>query len=132
MTMHDPYDDEIPFRRFSLDGWNIYLGRNDAQNDELTTQFARPKDIWMHAANHPGSHLILRRDAHSDPPPHTIILKAASIAAWFSKARNAPFAKVHVAEACHVRKMKNAPRGEVTVQKYKTVRVVPACPTGNF
>jgi predicted ribosome quality control (RQC) complex YloA/Tae2 family protein len=123
---------KLPYRHFLLDTWDVFIGRNDRQNDELTTSFGRPWDLWMHVSSHAGSHVVLRREKSAAWPPQEILDKAASLAAWFSKARHAPFAKVHVTEVRHVHKMKNAPPGEVHLGKFKVLRVKPADPSHFF
>jgi predicted ribosome quality control (RQC) complex YloA/Tae2 family protein len=121
-------DERLPFRHYSFDGCEIFIGKNDEQNDELTVRFARPSDMWMHVASHPGSHVIVRRGDITSPAPEKVIEKAAALAAWFSKARNASSVKVHVAEARNVYKPKNAPPGEVRIGKFKVLRVKPVSP----
>jgi predicted ribosome quality control (RQC) complex YloA/Tae2 family protein len=117
-----------PYRHFLIDGWNVYIGKNDRQNDELTCHFGRPRDIWMHVASHAGSHVVISRGDAAADPSRDVLEKAASFAAWFSKARNAPFAKVHYTELRNVRKPKNAPPGEVQLQKFKVLKVKPLPP----
>jgi predicted ribosome quality control (RQC) complex YloA/Tae2 family protein len=116
------------YRHFVLDDWHVYVGKNDAQNDELSTCFARPSDMWMHVASQPGSHVIIQRNDKPFPPPKEVLEKAASLTAWFSKARHAPFVKVHVTEARNVHKSKNAPAGEVYLGKFKILKVKPVSP----
>ncbi len=123
---------DFRFRHYVIDGWNIYVGKNELQNDELSCSFCRPWDTWMHVASHAGSHVVVQSEETRAPPPQEIVEKAASIAAWFSKARNSPFVKVHIAEARNVFKEKNAPPGEVRIRKYKVVRVKPADPLALF
>jgi predicted ribosome quality control (RQC) complex YloA/Tae2 family protein len=128
-----PADKEkIPFRRVTIDGWDIYIGKNDGQNDELTTRFARPHDLWFHAAGHAGSHVVIRRLDRTVPVPPDIVKKAASLAAWFSKAKHTSYAEVHYAEARFVRKRRHAPPGEVVIERYKSIRVSPCQPEDMF
>jgi hypothetical protein len=121
-------DERLPFRHFSVDGWHVYIGKNDEQNDELTTRFARSSDVWMHVSSQAGSHVIVRGDDRASPAPAEVLQKAASLAAWFSKARNAPWVKVDVTEARNVFKPKNAPPGEVRIGKFKTIKIKPVSP----
>jgi predicted ribosome quality control (RQC) complex YloA/Tae2 family protein len=114
-----------PYRRVTIDGWDIFLGRTETDNDELSLRFAAPADLWFHAAGCAGSHCIIRRPKGAPPPPLKVIEAAASLAAWYSKARNAPRAEVHMTEARFVGKRRNAPAGEVTVQQWKSLKVVP-------
>jgi len=124
--------EKTPYRRLVIDGWEIYLGKNDAQNDELTTRFARPHDLWLHAAGHAGSHVVIRRPDRTTAVPPDIVKKAASLAAWFSKAKHASYAEVHYAEARFVRKRRHAPPGEVVLERYKSTRVSPCPPEELF
>jgi predicted ribosome quality control (RQC) complex YloA/Tae2 family protein len=124
--------EKIPFRRVSLDGWDIYVGKNDKQNDELTVRFARPHDLWLHAAGHAGSHVVIRRPDRTTAVPPDIVKKAASLAAWFSKAKHASYAEVHYVEARFVRKRRHAPPGEVVLERYKSIRVSPCQPEDLF
>jgi predicted ribosome quality control (RQC) complex YloA/Tae2 family protein len=124
--------EKIPFRRVTIDGWDIYIGKNDGQNDELTVRFARPHDLWLHAAGHAGSHVVIRRPDRTTPVPPDILKKAASLAAWFSKAKHASYAEVHYVEARFVRKRRHAPPGEVVIERYKSIRVSPCQPEDLF
>jgi predicted ribosome quality control (RQC) complex YloA/Tae2 family protein len=124
--------EKIPFRRVSLDGWDIYVGKNDKQNDELTVRVARPHDLWLHAAGHAGSHVVIRRPDRTTAVPPDIVKKAASLAAWFSKAKHASYAEVHYVEARFVRKRRHAPPGEVVLERYKSIRVSPCQPEDLF
>lgn len=123
---------KIPFRHFTIDGWDIYIGKNNLQNDELSLKFAKPWDIWFHVAVHAGSHVVLKRDKNSDWPPHYLIEKVAALAVWFSKAKHTSYTDVHVTEARFVRKRRKAPPGEVIVERCKTVRVAPQSPQQLF
>jgi predicted ribosome quality control (RQC) complex YloA/Tae2 family protein len=128
MLPDGPNEGAQPYRHFVIDEWNVYIGKNDRQNDELSCSFCRPWDIWMHVAAQAGSHVVIQRDKNADWPPHDTLEKAAALTAWFSKARNARSVKVHVTEGRFVRKSKKAPRGEVQLGNYKTLRVSPASP----
>lgn len=124
--------DGVPYRHLSLDGWDIYIGRNDAQNDELTTRFARPWDVWMHVAASPGSHVLIRRDKNAPWPEKDVLVKVASFAVWFSKAKHTSYADVNMTEARFVRKRRHAPPGEVVLDRCKTLRVSPKSPQEFF
>jgi predicted ribosome quality control (RQC) complex YloA/Tae2 family protein len=82
----------------------------------------------MHVAAHSGSHVVIRRDKNSPWPEKNLLLKAASLAVWFSKAKHTSYAEVHVAEARYVHKRRHAPAGQVIMQQYKTLRVSPKSP----
>jgi predicted ribosome quality control (RQC) complex YloA/Tae2 family protein len=123
---------KTPFRHLSIDGWDIFVGKNAAQNDELTTRFARPPDLWLHAAGHAGSHVLVRRPGRAPAVPPDVLRKAASLAAWFSKAKHTSYAEVHYAEARFVRKRRHAPPGEVVLERYQSIRVSPCGPERLF
>ena len=77
-----------PLHYISSDGYDIYVGKNNTQNDQLTFHFAEPGDIWMHANDIPGSHVILRSGGRSmDEIPDRAFEEAASLAAWYSAGR---------------------------------------------
>jgi predicted ribosome quality control (RQC) complex YloA/Tae2 family protein len=124
-TTHAP---RIPYRHYVIRGWDVYIGKNTTQNDELTTRFAKPRDIWMHVAAHSGSHVVIRRAKDAQWPPKAVIEEVASLAVWFSKARHTSYAEVHVTEARFVHKPRKSPPGQVVAERCKTVRVAPVEP----
>ncbi len=117
-----------PFRHFNVAGCEVFIGKNDEQNDELSTSFAAPSDIWFHVAGSPGSHCVLQRPKGAPPPSEHVLRTVASLAVWFSKLRHAPSAEVHFTEARFVHKEKNSPPGEVVLNRWKSIRVVPEPP----
>lgn len=121
-----------PFRHFYTDGWDIYVGKSDEQNDELTVHFATPSDIWLHVAAHPGSHVLIRKPKNKPVVPENILQIAAQMAVWFSKAKHTSFAEVHYTEARFVRKRRHAPAGQVIVERCKSLRVSPKSPQEIF
>ena len=77
-----------PLHYISSDGYDIYVGKNNTQNDQLTFHFAEPTDIWMHANDIPGSHVILRSGGKTmEEIPDRAFEEAASLAAWYSAGR---------------------------------------------
>lgn len=125
-------EDAVPFTHVRFDGYDIYIGRNDTQNDELTVHFARPWDLWLHVAVHAGSHVVIRRERKGGIVPDGVQAAAAALAAWFSKARHAGSVEVHIAEKRYVHKRRRAPAGEVHLQQYRTLRVNPLSPQELF
>jgi predicted ribosome quality control (RQC) complex YloA/Tae2 family protein len=115
------------FRRYVIDERHTaYVGRSDAENDLLTHRFASPSDLWFHAQGSAGSHVILK-GAHPSTP-RTVIEKAASIAAYFSKARHSSTVPVIYTEKRHVRKPRKSKAGTATCSRSKTVFVKPSLP----
>lgn len=97
-----------PMHFVSDDGFDIYVGKNNIQNDELTHKFAEGSDWWFHAKNAAGSHVILK--ARKIMPPDKTFEQAASLAAYFSKLRDADYGEVDYVEAKHIKKpSKGAP-----------------------
>ncbi len=121
-----------PYRYFCIEGFDVYIGKNDTQNDELSTRFVRPWDNWLHVVAHTGSHVVIRREKHGGSPPKAVLEKAAALAVWFSKARYTSFAEVHVTEGRYVRKPRRSPPGRVIAERCKTVRVAPISPQQMF
>ncbi len=77
-----------PLHYISSDGFDIYIGKNNYQNDELTFKFASNADLWFHAKQMPGSHVILRTEGKSmDQVPDRAFEEAAALAAYYSKGR---------------------------------------------
>jgi predicted ribosome quality control (RQC) complex YloA/Tae2 family protein len=125
-------EEHTPYRHLTVDGWDIFVGRNDTQNDELSTRFAKPWDIWLHVAGHAGSHVVIRRQKNAEWPPKRIIEIAAGFSVWFSKAKHTSYAEVHVTERRFVHKRHGAPPGQVVVDRCKSVRVSPRSPQEFF
>jgi predicted ribosome quality control (RQC) complex YloA/Tae2 family protein len=121
-----------PYRHYTIDGWDVYIGKNNTQNDELTTRFARPWHIWLHVVSHAGSHVVIARGKKDPAPPAAVLEKAGALAVWFSKAKHTSFAEVHVTEARFVRKPRKSPPGQVVAERCKTIRVSPRSPESLF
>lgn len=122
-------EDRLPFRRFRLEGgYEVWVGRNAKQNDELTFRHAQKYDLWMHARGVPGSHAVLRLPNRNARPGRPLIEQAASIAAFFSKARGSGLVPVIVVERKHVRKPKGAGPGAVLVEREDVLLVEPRLP----
>jgi len=121
-----PVHKSSPLSFTSSDGYRIWVGRNNAQNDELTLKFANPDDLWLHVKNIPGSHVIARIPAEFTP--EKTLLEAAALAAWFSKARNSSKVQVDYTRAKYVRKPSGAKPGMVVYVNYKTIIVDPKDP----
>lgn len=114
-------------RRFqSSDGYEIVVGRNDRDNDALTFRVARPHDIWLHAADYPGSHAIIRNPTR-DAPPHRTITEAAELAAFYSQAKREGKAAVHYTQKKFVSRPPRSKPGLVRLSSFKTILVEPRC-----
>ncbi len=114
----------LPFRRFeSREGFPIWVGRNDAENDRLTAREARGRDLWFHADGWPGSHVLVRVPKDRQASQETL-LDAGNLALFFSKARGKR-ADVSYTEARHVRKSRKAKPGAVSLSRRSTLRIEP-------
>lgn len=114
-----------PKRFVTKHGSEILVGRNDRENDYLTFKFALPDDLWFHAQDVPGSHVVLRRKEKKKEPSLNEIKEAAQVAAYFSKARKAKKAPVIYTPAKYVKKPKKGKPGLVWVEREKTILVEP-------
>ena len=112
-----------PLRYVSSDGFDIYVGKNNTQNDNLTLKMAGNNDIWMHTKDIPGSHVIIMTGGRE--VPETTILEAANLAAYHSKARNSAQVPVDYVARRYVRKPSGAKPGFVIYDGHKTVYVTP-------
>ncbi len=120
--------DKIEFkgaRRFaSSDGIEILVGKKAKDNDFLTFRVAKSLDTWLHAADYPGSHVVIRGQGRT-PVPDRTLLEAAQLAAFYSDAREHPKAAVRYTQKKFVNKPKKAAPGLVSLASFKTILVEP-------
>src|SRR5574341_2170397 len=110
-------------RRFEVDGFVILVGRNAAQNHVLLTERSGPDDLWLHARELPGSHVIVKHDGRAIP--ESVINRAAELAAYYSAGRADTSVEVVITERRHVRPIKGGRPGMVTFKNERTVVVKP-------
>jgi len=108
----------------SSDGLEIWVGRNNRQNDYLTLKLAAPHDLWFHTKEIPGSHVILRVPPGREVPERSIH-EAAALAAYHSKGRDSSGVPVDYTLRKHVRKPSGARPGMVIYDNQKTLWVTP-------
>ncbi len=113
-------------RRFEIGGFPVFVGTSAKGNREATFRIASPEDLWFHAKGVPGAHVILKTGRRQVPQP--VIEAAASIAAFFSKARTSCAAFVEMSEKRHVRAISGNNPGEVTVSRSTVLTVTPSLP----
>ena len=101
-----------PFHYISSDGFHMYVGKNNFQNDELTFKFANGKDMWFHAKKMAGSHVIVKLETASELPDKTYE-EAARLAAYYSKGKNAPKVEIDYTERRNLKKPPQAKPGFV-------------------
>jgi predicted ribosome quality control (RQC) complex YloA/Tae2 family protein len=117
------------FRIFSLnENYEVWVGKDSVSNDLLTFKYSSPFDYWFHVRGFSGSHTVLKRFVKDIIPDRKIVETAASIAAYYSKARNAGTIPVAYCERKYVKKRKGFKSGTVTMEKEKLIYVKPHLP----
>jgi predicted ribosome quality control (RQC) complex YloA/Tae2 family protein len=112
-------------RYLSSDGYEILVGRAARDNDNLTFKIAKPNDLWLHAADYPGSHVIVRNSTRKEIP-HRTLVEAAQLAAYFSQASKDPKVDVHYTPRKFLSKPKGGAAGLVRMSRFKNIVVKPA------
>jgi len=113
-----------PLHYISSDGYNIYVGKNNHQNDELTLKFARSNDIWLHTKKIPGSHVIIVTEGKE--VPDSTLNEAALLAAFYSKGKNSTLVPVDYTPKKFVKKPSGAKPGTVIYETNKTAYITPS------
>ena len=108
----------------SSDGFEILVGKKAKDNDFLTFRIAKSLDTWMHAADYPGSHVVIRNPNRKEIP-HRTLLEAAQLAAFYSQGKSQPKAAVHYTQKKFVNKPKGSAPGLVSLASFKTILVEP-------
>ena len=117
------------FRIFKLgEGFEVWVGKDSSANDLLTIKYTHQNDLWFHVRGSSGSHSVLKIPKNSDSIPKEYIKAAASIAAFYSKSKNAKNVSVAYTQAKNVQKYKGAKSGSVTIKNEKIVKVEPGLP----
>ena len=119
--------EQLPFKQLVIDGFTILIGKNARQNDLLTLKYARKNDLFFHAKDVAGSHVIMKHQSGTIVPKHTLE-KVAALAAWHSKRKTDSLCPVGYTEKKYVRKPKGAAPGLVLVEKEKVLLVKPELP----
>jgi predicted ribosome quality control (RQC) complex YloA/Tae2 family protein len=108
-------------------GARVYVGRSPRENAAITFGLARPDDLWFHARNAPGAHVVLV-PANRTPPSDADVAAAAALAAYHSRARSSAHVDVDYTRRKYVRRQKDAAPGMVWYTDFKTIRVAPRAP----
>ena len=116
-----------PHHFVSSDGFDIYVGKNNIQNDYLTLKLANSSDIWFHTKKIHGSHTVIKLGIDKDVPKKTM-MEAAQLAAYYSKARTSSQVPVDYTEIKNVKKPNGAKPGMVIYDSYNTVYTTPKSP----
>jgi predicted ribosome quality control (RQC) complex YloA/Tae2 family protein len=110
-------------RHVEVGGFPIYVGRNARQNEQVTFKQAGPDDLWLHARDLPGAHVIIK--SGTQDAPEEVIQRAAELAAYYSPARDSGRAAVVVTRRRFVRRLPGGHPGLVTYRNERTVWVEP-------
>ncbi|MBE5788466.1 MAG: fibronectin/fibrinogen-binding protein [Clostridiales bacterium] len=110
-----------PYRYLSADGIEIRVGKNATQNDRLT-QSARPEEMWLHAKDMPGSHVIIQCEGEI---PQETLKQAALLAAWYSKGQRSSLVPIDYTRRKYVKKPGGAAPGKVIYTHHRTAYMTP-------
>ena len=114
------------YRQLDYEGFEILVGKGDAENDRLTFGIAEPRDFWLHVSEPAGSHVVVKNPLELDELPRPVLERAAELAAWHSKARGARGkVEVHVCRVADVRKPKGFAPGQVQLKRWDAIKVYP-------
>lgn len=113
-----------PYRTFQKEGFEIFVGKNARNNDELSFKFASKNDLWLHAKDVAGSHVVVRQKAGKSLPT-TVLEYAAQLAAFYSKRKNDSLVPVLYTPRKYIRKRKGDPPGKVAVDRESVIMVEP-------
>lgn len=111
-------------RYLSTDGYEVLVGRTARDNDTLTFKMAQPNDLWMHAGDYPGSHVVVRNPTRKEIP-HRTIIEAAQLAGRFSQASADSKVVIHYTERKFLSKPKGAAPGLVRLSRFRSLAVEP-------
>ncbi|NOY86205.1 MAG: fibronectin-binding domain-containing protein [Deltaproteobacteria bacterium] len=112
-----------PGRRYWKDGFTILVGKSAADNERVTFEAASPHDVWLHARDYPSSHVVILTERRR--PPEEVIVAAGRLAAAKSGAKKDSTVEIMVTERKWVRKVKGGRPGQVTVERFRSIRVKP-------
>lgn len=112
-----------PYHYISQDGFDIYVGKNNLQNEYVTLKLAGKDDIWLHVQRMPGSHVIIKKE--NKEIPLATLNEAAILAAYYSKAKNSSNVSVDYTEKKYVKKTPNSKPGMVIYNNFKTINITP-------
>ena len=113
------------FRSQQVEGFEVLIGKGDEENDRLTFKVAENTDFWLHVANMPGSHVVIRNPDKVSEPPRAVLERAAELAAFHSKAKDAGKVEVHWCRIADISKPRGFAPGKVILKQWKSLRVYP-------
>lgn len=114
---------KTPYKTVEFDGWTILIGRSAADNDILSMEVAAPQDFWLHVAEVPGSHVVVRNPEGLAELPEDVLQEAGRLAVQNSKAKGQAGVKIVLGKASDLSKPKGSATGEILISNYKTVKI---------
>ena len=123
-THNSKKEEPLPYHEFEVQGFKIWVGKSAKHNDALTQRFSYKEDLWLHAKDVSGSHVIVKYQA-GKTFPKPVIERAAELAAWHSKRKTESLCPVIYTPKKFVRKRKGDPPGTVVVEKEDIILVEP-------
>ncbi|CAN5258499.1 NFACT RNA binding domain-containing protein [soil metagenome] len=121
----DQQEEIKPYKKLDFEGYEILVGKNAKSNDLLIQKFAKKDDLWLHAKDSSGSHVIIKNKPGQNFPKK-VLEKAAEVAAYHSKQKNNTLCPVIYTSRKYVRKVKGGAPGAVMVDKESIILVKPA------
>ncbi len=122
-TKNQSDETRLPYHEHEFNGYRIWVGKDAKTNDELTLKYATKDDLWLHARDVPGSHVVVKHEGKPFPKP--VIERAAELAAFYSKRKTESLCPVIVTPKKFVRKRKGDPAGAVVVERETVLLVEP-------
>jgi hypothetical protein len=121
-----PEGTRLPYKSYRTSGGiDVFVGRGARANDELTYEIAKPDDVWLHARDVTGAHVVMRWSQEGAPPTRDLH-EAAALAAWYSRARGSVVVPVDWTRRRHVRRARGGPPGRALVERAQTVMARPS------
>ncbi|MDN5199988.1 NFACT RNA binding domain-containing protein [Fulvivirgaceae bacterium BMA10] len=114
----------LPYRKFEYMGYDIFVGKSASSNDILTQKYAFKEDLWLHARDVSGSHVVIKYQAGKKFPKE-VIERGAELAGFYSKRKNDDCCPVIYTQKKYVRKPKSSPPGQVVVEKEEVILIAP-------
>ncbi|HEY3430892.1 MAG TPA: NFACT RNA binding domain-containing protein, partial [Cyclobacteriaceae bacterium] len=114
----------LPYHEVEFNGFKIWIGKNAQHNDTLTLKHTFKEDLWLHAKDVPGSHVVIKHQSGKNFPKD-VIERAAQLAAFNSKRKNETLCPVAYTPKKYVRKRKGDPAGAVVVEREEVILVEP-------
>lgn len=118
-------EQDTPYRQFEIEGFTVLVGKSTKSNDELVRTYSWKEDLWLHAKDVAGSHVIIKHQA-GKPFPKSVIEKSAQLAAYYSKRKSDSLCPVSVTPRKFIRRSKDLAPGQVIIDREDTILVEPA------